>query len=110
MGFDVFRDDDGYALFLSPPLVPSEQVETGLSRSDLIRRLKSFDVPVRGQMGLLAVTDAEQRLRSSARAPADPRRAKVEPRRCGATRCAPGPWLGPPRAPQPGLPCGRGRP
>lgn len=40
MGFDIYRDETGYILFLSPPLVPVERVETGLSRREVQQRLR----------------------------------------------------------------------
>ena len=40
MSFDIFRDKSGYILFLAPPLVPSERVETGLTRREVVKRLR----------------------------------------------------------------------
>lgn len=40
MSFEIFRDESGYTLFLSPPLVPSERVETGLTRHEVEERLR----------------------------------------------------------------------
>jgi hypothetical protein len=45
MLFDIFRDETGYTLFLSPPLVPSERVETGLTRREVEKRLRQFRDP-----------------------------------------------------------------
>jgi hypothetical protein len=56
MILDVFRDETGYILFLSPPLVPEERVERGLSRRELTKRLKPFG-DVRDQIEMQSAAD-----------------------------------------------------
>lgn len=58
MPFDVFRDETGYTLFVSPPLVPSETVETGLSRREVEKRLRQLgDRDIRDEIEAFAAAD-----------------------------------------------------
>lgn len=57
MGWRIFRDADGYILVFSPPGVPTEREETGLTRGQLLDRLRTLELPVRDEMEAIADAD-----------------------------------------------------